>query len=75
MATSNRLAGAYQYEGDPLYDSLQTLFNDLGEEGDFFPAFDANELEQEDDGEVPYDMDAELEALWNATPSDSGSDG
>ncbi|KAL8486928.1 hypothetical protein ACS0TY_023571 [Phlomoides rotata] len=74
LVTSNRLAGAYQYEGDPLYDSLQILFNDPGVEGEFYPAFDANELNQDYDEEVSYDMDAELDALLNATPSDFGSD-
>ncbi|KAL8456575.1 hypothetical protein ACS0TY_033873 [Phlomoides rotata] len=72
---SNRLAGAYQYEGDPLYDSLQILFNDPGVEGEFYPAFDVNELDQDYDEEVPFDMDAELDALQNATPSDFGSNG
>ncbi|KAL8491717.1 hypothetical protein ACS0TY_023347 [Phlomoides rotata] len=46
----------------------------IGVEAEFFPAIYANEVDQEDEEEVPYDMDAELEALWNATPSDSGSD-
>ncbi|KAL8502300.1 hypothetical protein ACS0TY_021438 [Phlomoides rotata] len=46
-----------------------------GVEGEFYPAFDTNELDQDNDEEVPYDMDAELEALLNATPSNSGSSG
>ncbi|KAL8483690.1 hypothetical protein ACS0TY_026392 [Phlomoides rotata] len=72
--TSNGLAGAYQYEGDPLYDSLHILFNNPSVEGEFYPVFDANELNQDYDEEVPWDMDTELDALMNATPSDSGSD-
>ncbi|KAL8510954.1 hypothetical protein ACS0TY_017678 [Phlomoides rotata] len=74
MEQSNRLVGAYQHEGGPLYDLLQILFNDLGVENEFYPTFDANELDQDYDEEVSYDMDAELDALLNATPSDSGSD-
>ncbi|KAL8548663.1 hypothetical protein ACS0TY_007806 [Phlomoides rotata] len=60
---------------EPLYYSLQILFNDPGVEGEFYPAFDVNELDQDYVEEVLYDMDAELDALLNATPSDSGSDG
>ncbi|KAL8504295.1 hypothetical protein ACS0TY_022871 [Phlomoides rotata] len=46
---SNRLARAYQYEGDPQYELLQTLFNDPGVAGEFLPAMDADDIEQDDE--------------------------
>ncbi|KAL8465067.1 hypothetical protein ACS0TY_034528 [Phlomoides rotata] len=42
----NRLTGAYQYEGDPHYELLETLFNYPGVEGEFFPAMVADEVDQ-----------------------------
>ncbi|KAL8496672.1 hypothetical protein ACS0TY_020384 [Phlomoides rotata] len=60
--TGNRVVGAYQYEGDSHYDLLDTLFNDPGVEGEFLPAMYV------DEGDVSYDMDAEVEVLLDEAP-------
>ncbi|KAL8553491.1 hypothetical protein ACS0TY_001979 [Phlomoides rotata] len=71
---SNRLARAYQYEGDPQYDLLQTLFNDPGPgvAGEILPVMDPDDVEEEDEALPvmdPDDVEQEDEA------PDSGSDG